>query len=186
MGGRVRGRGRGCSGPQPRGAICGSRRRGRGGVAESVVAAVSEARDFFAAGLDRDRGHAGVGGEVLGGGVAGAVIADLGQEGRGADDAVGALEERQEDLTVGVCADGVADLCGEQADLFHDRLEAATSASTSPRRASASISPARPAGARRGAWPAARRIACVRCSGGGRGTARVVFSPSRCASVGEG
>jgi hypothetical protein len=52
---------------------------GRGGVSESVVAAVSEARDFFAAGLDRDGGHAGVGGEVLGGGVAGAVIADLGQ-----------------------------------------------------------------------------------------------------------
>ena len=96
---------------------------GRGGVSESVIAAVSEARDFLASGFDRDGRHAGVGGEVLGGGVAGAVVADLGQEGRGADHAVGVLEERQEDLAVGVRVDGVTDLGGEQADLFHDRSQ---------------------------------------------------------------
>ena len=45
-----------------------------GGVFEAVVAAAAEARDFLASGFHGDGGHAGVGGEMLAGGVAGAVI----------------------------------------------------------------------------------------------------------------
>jgi hypothetical protein len=56
-----------------------------GGGAEAVVAAVAEARDSLAAGLDRDWDHAGVGCEVLCGRVSGSVIADLSQERGGAD-----------------------------------------------------------------------------------------------------
>ena len=58
-------------------------------AAQPLVAAPAEAGGFAFAGLDRDRGLAGVGGERVTGGVARAAVADLGQQGRGGDRAVG-------------------------------------------------------------------------------------------------
>ena len=71
-----------------------------------------------------------------------------------------AFEERQEDVTVGVRADRVADLGGEQADLSTIGLRAPTSVSTD-RGARRLRVRRRGRPARRGAWRAARRDPCA-------------------------
>jgi hypothetical protein len=96
---------------------------GAGGGPESVVTAAAEARDFFAAGFDGDGAHAGVGGEMVSGWVARAAVADLCQQGCGADHVFGVLEERQEDVPVGVRVDGVRDFAGQQTDLLDNWSE---------------------------------------------------------------
>ena len=63
--------------------------------AQALVAAPAEAGGLAFAGLDRDRGLAGVAGERVAGGVAGAAVADLGEQLRGGDH--GAFEQREED-----------------------------------------------------------------------------------------
>ena len=60
------------------------------------------------------------GGEVIG---CGAAVADLGDQRRGEDHALGVAEQRQEDRAVRVGADGVRDLGGEQPDLCDERAE---------------------------------------------------------------
>ena len=65
-------------------------------------------------------GLAGVGGERVVGGVAGAVVADLGEQAGGGHDALAVAEEGEEDRAVGVGSDGAGDLAGELADLLHD------------------------------------------------------------------
>ncbi len=80
----------------------------------------AEAGGFAFAGLDRDRGLAGVGGERVAGGVAGAAVADLGQQLGGGDHAR-ALEQREEDLPVGMRADRGGDLPLELGDLRVER-----------------------------------------------------------------
>src|ERR1700761_2020566 len=77
---------------------------GAGRGSQPLVAAVAEGRDLLFAGFDRDGGHAGVGGERVRGGVALAAVADLGQQRRGGDHALGVFEQREEDLPVGVGA----------------------------------------------------------------------------------
>src|SRR6202022_4411754 len=89
--------------------------------APSLFAAPPEARCLAFAGLDRDRGLAGVAGERVAGWVAGAAVADLGQQLGGGDEAV--LEQRQEDGAVGVGADRGLDLPLERPDLVNEGLE---------------------------------------------------------------
>jgi hypothetical protein len=72
--------------------------------AQPFVASPPEAGCFTFAGLDRDGGLAGVAGKRVAGWVARAAVADLGQQLRGADHAVGVLEQRQEDRAVGMGA----------------------------------------------------------------------------------
>src|SRR5215210_1522611 len=92
-------------------------------VAQALVAGPAEAGVAALAGFLGDGGLAGVGGEAVSAWVAGAVVADLGQQtGRG-DDALGIAEEAQEDRSVGVRVDGAGDLAREQADLFDDRAQ---------------------------------------------------------------
>ena len=92
-------------------------------LAQALVAGPAEAGGLAFAGLDRDGGLAGVGGERVAGGVAAAAVADLGQELRGADHAVGLFEQREEDGAVGVLADGGGDLPLELLDLLVDRRD---------------------------------------------------------------
>lgn len=70
--------------------------------AQPFVASSAEARGCAFAGLDRDRGLAGVGSKRVAGEVARATVADLGQEHRGGEDAVGMLKQREKDLPVGM------------------------------------------------------------------------------------
>ena len=92
-------------------------------LAQALVAGPAEAGGFAFAGLDRDGGLPGVGGERVPGGVARAAVADLGQELGGADHTIGLLEQRQEDGAVGVLADGGGDLALELLDLLVERLD---------------------------------------------------------------
>src|ERR1035441_1759452 len=78
--------------------------------AQALVARPPEGGGFAFAGLDRDGGLAGVGGERVAGWVTRAAVADLRQQLRGADHATGLLEQRQEDRAVGMLADGGRDL----------------------------------------------------------------------------
>src|ERR1019366_10211304 len=91
--------------------------------AQALVALPAEAGGFVFAGLLRDGGLAGVGGERVAGWVARAAVADLRQQLRGADHAAGILEQRQEDLAVGMLADGGRDLALQLLDLLVDRLD---------------------------------------------------------------
>ena len=75
-----------------------------------LLHAPAEGRGFAFAGLDRDGGLAGVGGERVAGRVARAAVADLGQQLCGGDHAAGPLNSEQEDLAVGVLADARRDL----------------------------------------------------------------------------
>ena len=70
---------------------------------------------------------AGVGGDRVGVRVAAPAVADLCQEGRGADHRVG-LEEAAEDLPVGVRVQRLADLGLEPVDLLDENLEGADQA----------------------------------------------------------
>ena len=91
-------------------------------VAQALVAGEAERCDLAFAGFDCDRAHSGVRGQGVGSGVAVAAVADLGEQlGRG-DDAL-AFEQREEDVTVGVSTEAVADLRGQLADLGCERLE---------------------------------------------------------------
>src|SRR5579884_2118445 len=92
-------------------------------VAEAVVAGAAEAGDLLLAGLDRDGRLAGVASERFAGGVAGALIADLGEQDGGGESAVGAREGGEEDLPVRMCVDRVGDLAIEQRDLLDDRAQ---------------------------------------------------------------
>ncbi len=89
-------------------------------LSQAFVAGPAEGGCAAFARLDGDGCHAGVGGEAVAGGVAGAVVADLGEQAGGADRARGVFEEREESRSVGVCADGAGDLAGELADLLDD------------------------------------------------------------------
>src|SRR5215211_5245939 len=93
------------------------------GVAEAFVAGVAEGGVCLFAGLDRDGGHAAVGGERFAGGVAVAAVADLGEQSGGGDDRLGVAEERAEDFAVAVGADGVGDVGGQLRDPFDERPE---------------------------------------------------------------
>jgi hypothetical protein len=62
----------------------------------------------------------GVGGEHLGAGVAGTVIADLGEQAGCGDDALAVAEEGQEGRPVWVGSEGASDLTGELAYLLND------------------------------------------------------------------
>src|SRR5215218_3887062 len=90
-------------------------------VAQAFVAGPAEGGVAVFARFLGDRGLAGVGGEAVGCGIAGAVVADLGEQAGGGEDALGVAEEAEEDRSVGVGADGAGDLAGEQADLGDDR-----------------------------------------------------------------
>ena len=91
--------------------------------AQALVAGPAEGRVAAFAGFFGDGGLSGVGGEAVGGGVAGAVVADFGEQAGGGHDAFGVFEERQEDRSVGVRSDGAGDLAGELADLRDDRYQ---------------------------------------------------------------
>ena len=92
-------------------------------AAQALVARPPEGGGFAFAGLDRDGGLAGVGGERVAGWVTRAAVADLGQQLRGADHAAGLLEQRQEDLTVGMLAHRGGDLRLQLLDLPVERLD---------------------------------------------------------------
>ena len=92
-------------------------------LAQALVARPAEAGCLAFARLDRDGGLAGVAGEGVAGGVAPTAVADLRQQFRGCDHAVWLLEQREEDRTVGVLADGGRDLPLELLDLLVDRLD---------------------------------------------------------------
>jgi hypothetical protein len=91
--------------------------------AQALVAGPSEGGGSAFAGLDRDGGLADGGGERVAGWVARAAVADLRQELGGADHAVWLLEQREDDLAVGVPADGGGDLPLELLDLPVQRLD---------------------------------------------------------------
>ncbi len=93
--------------------------------AQAFVARPAEGRVLAFAGLDGDGGLAGVGSDRVAVGVAGAAVADLGQQGRGADDRVAAAKERTKDLPVGVRVKRTGDLGVEIGDLGDHRLERA-------------------------------------------------------------
>src|SRR4051794_41789787 len=110
-------RGRGCAwraGGRSRGRSRVGRRRGPGVpvagavgepadvVSEAFVAGPAEADGAVFAGLFGHGGLAGVGGEGVAVRVAGAVVADLGEQAGGAHDALGVAEEAEEDRPVGV------------------------------------------------------------------------------------
>jgi hypothetical protein len=92
-------------------------------AAQPLVAAPPEAGCLALAGLDSDRGVAGVGGERVTRRVAVAAVADLGQQFGGGHDAAWVAEQRQEDLTVGVLAQRGGDLLGELLDLLDQWLD---------------------------------------------------------------
>jgi hypothetical protein len=92
-------------------------------AAQALVAGPAEGGVALFAGLFGDGCLTGVSGEGIGGGVSGAVVADLGEQAGCGDDALGVAEEREEDLPVGVLADGAGDLAGELADLLNDWCE---------------------------------------------------------------
>ena len=131
------------------------------GVAQPLVACPTKAGDLAFAGLERDRGLAGVAGECVARGVARAAVADLGQHRGCGDDASPAAEQREEDLAVGMLADRGGDLPLELLDLGDDRFKRRDQRATTARWAWPSSSPARPSGARRslassslaGLWP---------------------------------
>jgi len=77
-------------------------------LAQALVRAPAECRGVAFAGLFGDGGLAGVAGERVAVRVAGAAVADLGQQLRGGDH--GAFEQREEDRAVGVLADRAGDL----------------------------------------------------------------------------
>jgi hypothetical protein len=81
-------------------------------VAQAFVACPAEDGGAAFAGLDGDGSHAGVGRERVGGAVAVAVVADLGEQAGGADDALGVAEQAEEDRAVAMGADGAGDLAG--------------------------------------------------------------------------
>src|SRR3954453_4173603 len=103
--------------------VAGGVGQGADGFAQAFVAGAAEAGGFLLAGFDGDGAHAGVGGQAFGGGVAVAAVADLGQEGGGADAALGVAEEALEDWAVVVGLEGVGDLAGEPGDLGHQDAE---------------------------------------------------------------
>jgi hypothetical protein len=93
--------------------VAGAVRERAEAVSEELVARPAVAGDLPLAGLDRDRGLAGVAGECVRGGVAGAAVADLGQQLGGADDRVGVAEQRAEDLAVRMVRNAVA-ICARE------------------------------------------------------------------------
>ena len=118
--------------------------------AQALVAAPAEAGGLALAGLDRDRGLAGVAGERVAGGVTATAVADLGEHLGGGEEAVRIFEQRQEDLTIGMRAHRVLDLSLERLDLRAERPERLNQTEHDlPARAFSSTSPTRPSGARR-------------------------------------
>ena len=103
--------------------VAGAVGQGAERAAQPLVAAPAEAGCLALAGLDRDGGLAGVGGERVTGRVARPAVADLGQQLGGGHDAAGVAEQREEDLAVGVLAHGGGDLLGELLDLLDQRLD---------------------------------------------------------------
>ena len=94
-GGRARGRGRRRSGRRPGVPVAGSVRQRAERAAQALVARPAEAGRFAFAGLDRDRGLAGVGGERVAGWVTRGAVTDLRQHLRGADHAAGSLNSER-------------------------------------------------------------------------------------------
>jgi tight adherence protein C len=92
-------------------------------AAQALVAGPAEHCGLTLSGLDRDGALAGVGGERVVCGVAGAVVADLGEQPSGGDGALWVAEEGEEDLPVWMGSDLAGDLACELADLFDDGLE---------------------------------------------------------------
>src|SRR5450755_4588321 len=92
-------------------------------LAQALVAPPAETGGLALAGLDRHGGLAGVAGERVARRVACAAVADLGQQLGGSDHAVGAFEQRAEDLAVGVLADRRRDPALELLDLPADQFD---------------------------------------------------------------
>ena len=92
-------------------------------AAQPLVAAPAERRGLALAGLDRDGGLAGVGGERVSGGVTRPAVADLGEQLGGGHDAARVAKQRQEDLAIGVLVQSGGDLLGELLDLLDQRLD---------------------------------------------------------------
>src|SRR5664279_1557042 len=90
---------------------------------QPLIAAPPEVGCLAFAGLDSDGGLAGVSGERVAGWVAGAAVADLGQQLGGSHDAARVAEQRQEDLTVGVLSQRGRDLLSELLDLVDERRD---------------------------------------------------------------
>ena len=84
-------------------------------TAQPLVAAPAEACGFAFAGLDRDRGLAGVASERVTGRVARTTVADLGQQLGSGEHAVGVAEQREEDVAVRMGAQRGRDLLGRAA-----------------------------------------------------------------------
>jgi hypothetical protein len=98
---------------------------GEGGhrVSEALVAGPAEGSHLAFTGLDRYRAHAGVGSHRLSARVAAATIPDLGHQAGGGDRRLGAAEQREEDLAIGMGAYGASDLGTEELDLLDQRPE---------------------------------------------------------------
>jgi hypothetical protein len=97
----------------PRVPVAGGVGEGRDGAPQALVARTPEGRGPSLARLQRDRTHADIGGECRVGRVAPTRVAQLGDQGRGADRRLRIAEERLKDRCVGVDGKGAADLRGE-------------------------------------------------------------------------
>lgn len=105
----------------PRRGMTGVVRERRERLAKALVARPAEGNAAVFAGGTSHRGDAGFGGELFGGGKAGAVVAELGQDLRGVDltTAGQALQER----AIGVLVEGGRDGGGQLLDLDDERGE---------------------------------------------------------------
>ena len=138
-------------------------------VAQALVARPAEAGDFAFAGLDRDGGLAGVAGERVAGGVAGAAVADLRQQRRGGQTLLGSRNSERK-ISPSGCSRSAGAICRSSCLISAaSGLSVATSASTSCAAGLDLGSPARPSGALR-SLASSSPGACGRSSAGGQGT----------------
>ena len=185
-GGRGRGRARRRRGLAPRGAsggccrpACRTRARRRLLQPQRKHAALRLPDSIATAAWPASRG------ERVASRVARAAVADLGQQLRGGDHAAG-VEQREEDLPVGMLADRGGDLALELLDLRVERLDRRDQASARAGGGWPARARRRDPRARAGASPAAARASGGRSSARGPGTRPRRASPSPRASAGLG
>jgi len=109
--------------PRPRVPVASRVGKGRHRDPQSLVAGPPEGGDAELPRLQGDRAHAGVGGHRRLGRVAPAGIAELGDQGGGADRRLAVAKQRPENLRVGVGGKTIADLGIQGGDLLDDRAE---------------------------------------------------------------
>src|SRR5439155_16482088 len=119
------------------------------GAAQLFVAGPAEAGDFLFARLDGDRGLAGDRFERAAGGVAFSAVADLGEQFSGGDDGLGSRKSERKMWPSVWASRAPAIWLVRSLICSTSGLSAATSASTTARRASVSSSAALPVGASR-------------------------------------